>query len=358
MKNIFSILWRLAALAAAIFVCTFAVRWSSGYYDAAPLVGLVAPDGQLSYVDASVLASRLRGEGYRFIKIGAPLDAVQGTDLLIGLDPEVIIVCCDVPFTDEEVAARAREKDITLLFVGAEPRQSILDSYEKAWALCNDAAHGGQLLGREAALGFREGGIVDANENLLLDCAALLPQDYPSAGVVGREVIAEAEHYGVYSDLKTTLTSPTAALAASLDEAWHGEGWQPSAAETVEDAENEEDLGYVPSSPVPELVFCAGSRAAQLIREKADEMGWLEDGSPTRIAVLAESESQAQALRESGVGDYIAYYDRDAATRILTAFAENVLHQRYVAQDCEVQPDQDKKFIFAYKLWSEPEDAS
>lgn len=352
MKTIFSILWRLAALAATVSLCFYAIRWCTGYYNPAPLVGLVAPDGQLSYVDADAFAEHLQSQGYRFVKAGSTLDTAAGADLLIAMDPQVIIICCDAPFTDEAVVEHAREKDITLLFVGAEPRQALLDGYDKAWALCNDAAHGGQLLGREAALAFREGRIADVDEDILLDCVAVLPQTYPSAGVIGREVIAEAEHYGVYSDLFEVIGCPASDLPIVLDALWHGEDWQPPHTEPAdEEAENDndedEDETTYPCADIPELVTCAGAEAARAVHAKAVEMGW----PTTRFAVLAESESEAAALAESGAADYIAYYDRETATRILTVFTDNVLNRRFVAQDCEVQPDPEKQFIFAYKLW-------
>lgn len=356
MKTVFSVLWRLAALAATAILCIYAVRRCTGYYDPAPLVGLVEPDGIMHYVDSAAFGDQLQAEGYRYVKADSGSDIAGGIASLIEMNPQVIVICSDTPFTDESALQAAVEKGVTLLFVGAEPRQSILDGYDKAWALCNDAAHGGQLLGREAALAFRDGTIADANENLLLDCAVLLPQEYPSAGIIGREVLAESEHYGVYNNTSGIFSGSLDGLAAQLEETWPGE--VSAETEEPEDEPEDSDEEEAPDASIPELIVCAGTQAAETAYVKANAMGWLEDDTPTRIAVLAESEENAKTLREKGVADFVAYYDRETATRILTAFTENALHHRFVAQDCEVQPDQEKQFIFAYKLWSDTQNAS
>ncbi len=340
-KTVFSILWRLAALLACIAACVYAVRRASGYYDPPTMVGVVGPDVPVAYFDIDDFSASLAGLGCEVRRSDASLSAAQAALQLIEQGAEVLVIGSDVPFTDTEVFAQAAAHSTTLLFVGASPQQDLLDSYDKAWALDNDAAYGGQLLGKQAAMAFRDGTLTDADEDKLLDCIGLLPGDYPSAGVIGREFLAECEHYGVYTNLHHNFTAVMSELAYSLDEVWQFEALPD------EDAPEEDTAGDPADTSQPEAIFCAGSHAAEIAHTQAEAQGWL---GATRIYALAESEASAQALRDAGLADGIAYYDRAAATRILAGFTRNVLGHHFVAQGSEVQPDANKHFILAYQL--------
>ena len=339
-KNLFPVFLRLAALAACIYACVLSVRLATGDHGSPALVGVVGPAEPISYLDTAAFAESLAELDCEVRVSDAGISAADAALQLIEQGAEVIVIGSDVPFTDPDVFTQAAAHSTTLLFVGASPQQKLLNSYDKAWALDNDAAHGGQLLGKQAAMAFREGSLQDVDDDKLLDCIGLLPGDYPSAGIVGREFLAECEHYGVYTDLHHNFTDVTADLHYSLNEVWQRDA-QPA------DALEDDSAGDVSDTSQPEVIFCAGSRAAELAHEQARQMGWL---GTTRIAALAESRESAQALRDAGTADYIAYYDRETATSILSQFTHNALNYRFVAQDCTVQPDENKHFIFGYQL--------
>ena len=338
--KVFSVAWRLAALAACIAAGVYAYRLATGYYDPPALVGIVNSQEPVSYLDTADFTAALSDLGCEVRTADPTVPAEESVLQLIEQGAKVVVVGCDAPFTEEEVFSQASAHSTTLLFVGAAPQQALLDGYDKAWALENDAAYGGQLLGKQAALAFRDGTLADADADQLMDCMGLLPGDYPSAGVVGREFLAESEHYGVYSDLHHNFTAVSSELAHSVNELF-----LPGT--ESEDPLEDDTAGDASDTAQPEVIFCAGGRAAQTAHELSAQLGWQ---GTTRIAALAENLQTAQSLRDNGIADYIAYYDEAAATNILAEFTRNALNKRFIAQGCELQPDENKHFIFGYQL--------
>lgn len=339
-KTIFSILWRLAVLAAAAACGVYAYRLATGYYDLPVMVGVVSAQQPLSYLNAEDYTAALADVGCDVRIADAALSADEAALQLIGQGASVVVIGSDVPITNAEIFSKASAGGTTLLFVGAAPQQQLLDSCDKAWVLENDAAYGGQLLGRQAALAFREGALSDADDDKLLDCAGFLPADYPASGVVGREFLAECEHYGVYTDLHHNFTVAASELEHSAEEVW-------LPAQLPEDPLLDDTAGDTSDISQPEALFCAGSQAAQTAHKLADSLGWLDS---TQIFALAESLQSAQTLQQSGIAAQIAYYDQADATRTLAAMTRNALNHQFIAQGLDRQPDENKHLILAYQL--------
>ena len=341
-KRIFSVLWRLAVLAAALWVGIKATKYFTGAYEQPPKVALVTPKSNMEYLDAAAFGKEMEESGFTFVHADEGSTPDAGVRAMLAAGAEVIVVCCDTPFTDRDAVELAQKSSTTLIFVGAQPAEDLLNRYDKAWALVNTASHGGQLLGTQAAMAFREGRLPDHNADLVLDCMAVVPADYPFAAVIAREAAAECEHYGVYVNSQSTVSAAVAELEAALKEG------QPSAdselpAETAEAA---------PEAAVqsPEVIFCAGSAAAEQAAARAEELGWRSGESPVWLGVVAESADAARALRRSGRAEIAVYYDRETATETLVQFARNAASHRYIAQDCPLQPDANKTSIFGYQI--------
>lgn len=327
MKHFLYGLFRFSLLLAVIAGCGWATLYFSGCFDAPPMVAYIQAEGAGYALPDSVRAS-LEQEGFGFqLYTQAEDPAAKGAELLQAG------VCTLILDLDESLRApaallkTAEEHHATLLFVGQHPGRQAL-AYEKSWYLYSDPAHAGELLGKQAALLFREGIAADRNEDHLLQ--------YVWAGVLGNGqahalrtyALIECEHYGVYTALGAELEASASELAAMAVNEW-----------AVLDAP-------------PELVLTSDPEALKAALEAAGQLGWLAPEQPDLpFLTCANSKEQAQELLEQGAARAVAYYDLEQVTRYLAQFALNAVQSRYVADGMGLYPD-GNCFVVPYQLLS------
>lgn len=351
-KIIFSVVWRVLVLIGSIAIGMKAYQIATLCYSFSPLVGIVCSSGTMSLVDINSFSAEMANENCSIQVANPSLSTDQGTLEMIKDGAKIVLISGNTS-DPTEIFAQASAHNTTLIFVGANLQQSLLDNYDKAWVLDNNTAHGGQLLGKKAALAFREGTMADGDKDQLMDYIALLPDDYPDADVIIQEFLSESEHYGVYSEEIYTFTSSISTISSSINKVWESVTISPEEAGQSSDTKDSvaaESFDNNTNHNQPEIILCAGSRAAQIATQHANQSGWFSCEFPTEIAVLAENRDSAAELEKTGSFNYIVYYDMDRATRILAEFTRNVLNNRYVAQGCDIQPDSEKHFIIGYQI--------
>lgn len=330
MKRIALILAKLFAVCAALGLCVLLYLFSVGYFDPQPAIGYLHSPKELPYVDLDALEDRFAENGVRFLLGDESAGYEPAARELIEQGAQVLIVSEDEDILDPALLRLARRHSVPLVVVGRSPQLQEMEDYDKLWYVGSNPALGGELLGEEMAMGFRDGTIADANGDLLLQYSLYLSDIGPYHQALSYYALQECEHYGVYSNLLEYLDENDDPL--------------PFTAEALAGQQK------------PELLLCTTAGDARFLYDLAGQLGWLEGDAPVRIAAVAENPELAQALVDDGVAVAASYYDIDQITQVAGQLALNALDKQFAGQDLELQPDETGRFFIPFGLVTTIED--
>lgn len=330
MKQIALIIAKLFAVCAALGLCVLLYLFSVGYFDPQPAIGYLHSPKELPYVDLDALEDRFAENGVRFLLGDESAGYEPAARELIEQGTQVLIVSEDEDILDPALLRLARRHSVPLVVVGRSPQLQEMEDYDKLWYVGSNPALGGELLGEEMAMGFRDGTIADANGDLLLQYSLYLSDIGPYHQALSYYALQECEHYGVYSNLLEYLDQNDAPL--------------PFTAEALAGQQK------------PELLLCTTAGDARFLYDLAEQLGWLESDAPVRIAAVAENLELAQALVNDGVAVAASYYDIDQITQVAGQLALNALDKQFAGQGLELQPDETGRFFIPFGLITTIED--
>lgn len=330
MKQIALIIAKLFAVCAALGLCVLLYLFSVGYFDPQPAIGYLHSPKELPYVDLDALEDRFAENGVRFLLGDESAGYEPAARELIEQGTQVLIVSEDEDILDPALLRLARRHSVPLVVVGRSPQLQEMEDYDKLWYVGSNPALGGELLGEEMAMGFRDGTIADANGDLLLQYSLYLSDIGPYHQALSYYALQECEHYGVYSNLLEYLDQNDAPL--------------PFTAEALAGQQK------------PELLLCTTAGDARFLYDLAEQLGWLESDAPVRIAAVAENLELAQALVNDGVAVAASYYDIDQITQVAGQLALNALDKQFAGQGLELQPDETGRFFIPFGLVTTIED--
>ena len=330
MKRIALILAKLFAVCAALGLCILLYLFSVGYFDPQPAIGYLHSPKELPYVDLDALEDRFAENGVRFLLGDESAGYEPAARELIEQGAQVLIVSEDEDILDPALLRLARRHSVPLVVVGRSPQLQEMEDYDKLWYVGSNPALGGELLGEEMAMGFRDGTIADANGDLLLQYSLYLSDIGPYHQALSYYALQECEHYGVYSNLLEYLDQNDDPL--------------PFTAEALAGQQK------------PELLLCTTAGDARFLYDLAEQLGWLEGDAPVRIAAVAENPELAQALVNDGVAVAASYYDIDQITQVAGQLALNALDKQFAGQGLELQPDETGRFFIPFGLVTTIED--
>lgn len=330
MKRIALILAKLFAVCAALGLCVLLYLFSVGYFDPQPAIGYLHSPKELPYVDLDALEDRFAENGVRFLLGDESAGYEPAARELIEQGAQVLIVSEDEDILDPALLRLARRHSVPLVVVGRSPQLQEMEDYDKLWYVGSNPALGGELLGEEMAMGFRDGTIADANGDLLLQYSLYLSDIGPYHQALSYYALQECEHYGVYSNLLEYLDENDDPL--------------PFTAEALAGQQK------------PELLLCTTAGDARFLYDLAEQLGWLEGDAPVRIAAVAENPELAQALVNDGVDVAASYYDIDQITQVAGQLALNALDKQFAGQGLELQPDETGRFFIPFGLVTTIED--
>lgn len=330
MKRIALILAKLFAVCAALGLCVLLYLFSVGYFDPQPAIGYLHSPKELPYVDLDALENRFAENGIRFLLGDESSGYEPAAQALIDQGAQVLIVSEDEDMLDPALLRLARRHSVPLVVVGRSPQLQEMEDYDKLWYVGSNPALGGELLGEEMAMGFRDGTIADANGDLLLQYSLYLSDIGPYHQALSYYALQECEHYGVYSSL--------------LEYTDENDDPLPFTAEALAGQQK------------PELLLCTTAGDARFLYDLAGQLGWLEGDAPVRIAAVAENPELAQALVDDGVAVAASYYDIDQITQVAGQLALNALDNQFAGQGLELQPDETGRFFLPFGLVTTIED--
>lgn len=330
MKRIALILAKLFAVCAALGLCVLLYLFSVGYFDPQPAIGYLHSPKELPYVDLDALEDRFAENGVRFLLGDESAGYEPAARELIEQGAQVLIVSEDEDILDPALLRLARRHSVPLVVVGRSPQLQEMEDYDKLWYVGSNPALGGELLGEEMAMGFRDGTIADANGDLLLQYSLYLSDIGPYHQALSYYALQECEHYGVYSNLLEYLDENDDPL--------------PFTAEALAGQQK------------PELLLCTTAGDARFLYDLAEQLGWLEGDAPVRIAAVSENPELAQALVNDGVAVAASYYDIDQITQVAGQLALNALDKQFAGQGLELQPDETGRFFIPFGLVTTIED--
>ena len=330
MKRSALILAKLFAVCAALGLCILLYLFSVGYFAPQPVIGYLHSHKELPYVDLNALEDRFAENGVRFLLGDESAGYEPAARELIEQGAQVLIVSEDEDILDPALLRLARRHSVPLVVVGRSPQLQEMEDYDKLWYVGSNPALGGELLGEEMAMGFRDGTIADANGDLLLQYSLYLSDIGPYHQALSYYTLQECEHYGVYSNLLEYLDENDDPL--------------PFTAEALAGQQK------------PELLLCTTAGDARFLYDLAGQLGWLEGDAPVRIAAVAENPELAQALVDDGVAVAASYYDIDQITQVAGQLALNALDKQFAGQSLELQPDETGRFFIPFGLITTIED--
>lgn len=305
-------------------LCILFYFYSIGAFQSPAAVGYIHSPKELPYLDLDALKTTFSQESVPFYEADSSLSYAQAADYLIQQGAQVLIVNQDTDTIDSDLLQIANENGTTLLFVGRAPSDDALSSYDKAWYIGSSSALGGELLGYQLALAFRDGTIADSNGDHLLQYSFYLSNNGPYYQELASHTMEECEHYGVFSDQIQYVSENGEALEFTAEQ--------------------------LAGQPKPEALLCSTAQDARMLHDLAAQLGWLDSDAPVRIAAIAQNPTDAQALIADGICFAVSYYNPTAIAQTVADFALNSLMQEYAAQNIELQPDESGHFFVPFEL--------
>ena len=312
----------LAALCLAACAWLY-LRWTG--QTAAPLAAFVYSGGDAPGGLADV-RGRLEADGYRTCQAAESGDLAADIRQLAAQGAELIVLKLDHTVTERAVIRAAEDAGAVLLFTGARPADTLLACGGTIWYLGAYDEDAGQQLGQRTADAFRAGLAADADGDHCLDylCAA---GSATSERILLAAALDECELYGVYPQARPEDTAAVqAAEASTLAALWAG------------------------LAPAPEVIFCTGTANALQALEAAGQLGWLDGETPVRLAAVADTRTDAEALAASGSFCTVVYLDDSLWVDAVYTLCVNGLEHRYLSYGTDLRQTSGlNQFMLSYQ---------
>ena len=318
MKRAFFFLLKAAVLAGAVAACAVFYLYTVGFFAPEPCVGLLdAPSGR-DHLDLAALEAALEKEDLTLLRANAGEEYDDAGLRLLDEGARVLIVPLDDAQVSQALLDAADQAGAALLFVGEYPGRALLSSGDNLWYLGGLPAHGGELVGKELALDFREGVVSDANGDLLLQYYLYQSAPNEDQALFSDNLLAECEHYGVYNTPVSWLDEEGAPL--------------PFEAQALA------------GQAAPEAILCSSEADALYALEVAAALGWLEGETPVRVYTLADDPDAARRLVSAGV-TAAAYFEPTAVSEAAAIMAANALEYQFIATGTGLSPDSQGRIL-------------
>ncbi len=356
-------LLHLFMIAAALTGAVYLFLYWTGIFSPAPLVACIYTDDAPLHIELETMGIMFENEGYTFESTALTDDLTLTATTYIEAGAAVLIFDLNEVQPDSSLFDIASEYGTVLFFTGTSPDTSLLENYDKAWYLGASAEYAGELLGTEIALGFREGEIVDANSDLLLD---YFLSDTNSTNAVAylETALLECDHYGVYT-VNIMDTAALLGLTTSTNESEETAVEETSETEETTTADGEEAAESSEANlsseavsielqilPTPEVVMSLGESNAQIAYAFAQKQGWLAGETAPQFTAIVESYAIAKALCAEYDNFAIVYYDTVYTTDALIQMTSNVINNRYLTLGTDFIPESDSSFLIPYQIYS------
>lgn len=317
MKRFLSIL-----LAAACIVCC---RWLYNNWietaQQSPLVMFISTAEDGFPAEYEQLCRQLQADGACTETLAACTDLTAAVQTAADNDAASIVFHIDGNLPDIDFTAAARSSGIPMIFAGQAPVRALNSQYDKIWYLGSSSEHAGELMGQPTAAAFRDGSLVDADADLLLDYVALTDGSAAAQAILAAAKW-ESERYGVYGyDCEESVALHRAAA--------------PTAGEDLSSK-------WAALAQKPEAIFCIGEEYAIAARSAAAQLGWLDGDTPVYLAAVVENSTAAQTLADTGSFACIVHYDELAEQQALYTMITNLLHGQDIAFDTGLRRDMDE----------------
>lgn len=312
MKRVFRFLFKTLVLAGGVAACAVFYLYIIGWFDPVPAVGLLAAPSGEDHLDLPALEAALEAEELPLLKAEDGEDYVQAAARMIEAGARALIVPLDEPRVSQALLDAADSAGVALIFVGEYPGRAALSSGDNFWYLGGLPAHGGELVGKELALDYREGVVADSNGDLLLQYYLYQSAPDEEQTLFSDNLLAECEHYGVYNTPVSWLDEEGSPL--------------PFEAQALE------------GQAAPEAILCSCEADALYALEVADALGWREGDTPVRVYAMANTPEAAARLLESGV-EAAAYFEPAAVSAAAAIMAANALEYQFIATGTDLSPD-------------------
>lgn len=323
MKHILCTIFKGLLLAAAAAACIVFYLYTIGFFAPTPTVGLLSSPSGRTYLDVPTLKSGLEAQGVELIQAEAGESYADAAGRLLDAGARVLIVPQDDSSVSGTLLADAEAAGVTVFFVGNSPDDTTLDSSADLWYLGSLASYGGELLGKEIAMDYRDGTISDANDDLLLQYYLYQSEPDVDEAELASCALTECEHYGVYTAQVNYTDDEGAALPFDAD--------------------------ALAGQAAPEIILCTSVEDAQTALETASTLGWLEGEQPVRIYAAADTPEEANALVADGV-QAAAHFDPVAMGSAAAQMALNALDHQFPGLGTDLTSDEAGRFILPYGL--------
>ena len=239
---------------------------------------------------------------------------------LIEDEVKALIVSIPTPSTADKLIEIVKKKGIPILFMGAEPTDQTMQSYDKSWYIGMLCEQTGELLGKAIAQDFKDRIIPDNNGDDLLQYA-WFGGDASGSGKLHYEYsLQSATDMGVFSnEVFADLTNFGQEAGNAMAQTLFG------LTEPVQ------------QYPTPEAVIASDSETAKGAAPILQERN-------VYLACVAWSQTEAQSLQEQGIHVPV-WFPKQEATKYAVQFAENLLQGKHVTLDTGLYLDEQRKTL-------------
>ena len=324
MKRLFSLLLATACILGCVLLYKGWLRAA----DEAPLVVFISTDEDGLPQGYRRICNRLQTTGADTEVYDRCTDLSAAVQSAVERDATAVIFHIVGNLPDSDFTAAVRNHQIPMIFVGQASARALNTQYDKIWYLGSSTDHAGELIGQAAGEAFRQGILIDADEDLLLDYVVLTDGSTMSQAILDTAAW-EYERYGVYGfDCDEPVTTNRAAASAVTEDL------------TAKGAA---------LAQKPEAIFCVGEEYALAAHSAAAQLGWLEGDTAVYLAAVVESSTAAQTLSDSGSFACIAHYDELAEQQALHTMIDNLLNGQDIAFGTGLRRDmQEPRFDLPY----------
>ena len=310
-------------LAVAVLAgCVLLAMNFAGAFAPEPAVGFLRPSAGSAYVDEAALKTIVEEHGLPFYAADADGSYSAPAQQLAEQGARALVISLDVPLpqADRPVLQQlAVEQGITLLFAGRYPGDSFLEECRNlAWYVGSEPAHAGELMGKDAAMLYRDGTAPDLNADNLLQFAWLSGEEANSKAELKRYTLEGCEHYGVYPAAVSSVQEKSDVLAETALTQWQA------------------------LEVRPEILLCSNAFAARTALDVRGQLGW----NDIPVTAVAANQQEAQALAKEGVAA-LCYYDLTGVTMALSQMADNTLDQLAINEGTGLVPS-GNSFLLPY----------
>lgn len=239
---------------------------------------------------------------------------------MVADEVKALIVSIPTPSTADKLIEIVKKKGVPIIFMGAEPTDETMKSYDKSWYIGMLCEQTGELLGKAVAQDFKDKIIPDHNGDDLLQYA-WFGGDASGSGKLHYEYsLQSAADMGVFSnEVFSDLTNFGQEAGNAMAQTLFG------LTEPVQ------------QYPTPEAVIASDSETAKGAAAILQERN-------VYLACVAWSQAEAESLQEQGIHVPV-WFPKQEATEYAVKFAENLLQGKHVTLDTGLYLDEQRKTL-------------